>query len=213
MHTLSSSCRLRCVQSRRCVSALIQDWLKEDPALFVKLRACLSGHADPGGVIGALVAPETSIQARAPAPVPRPAPLVQISIAAANASPAPDSVTVDTPEFLEDVKPDESQLARQFMVWLSQGVISGTLSVNTPDAFVHVVAEGLLLTSPRIFREFAKQQIVGSEPVVDVAKRVQRDVLRGDWHLRERGVNILCYERKRAHHGITRINGFVIREP
>ena len=33
-------------------------------------------------------------------------------------------------------------------------------------------------------------------------------------HLRaERGVNILCYERKRSDHRITRINGIVILEP
>lgn len=198
----------------RCVPALIQDWLNEDPALIVELRACLSGHADPAGAIGGLVAREAPIQASALAPVLGPAPRAQALVVAASAPPSPTVVSVDSPEFLEEVKPDESTLARQFMAWLSQGVLRGTLAVNTPDALVHVVAEGLLLTSPRIFREFTKQQVAGSEPAVDAAKRVQREVLREGWHLRAgSGVNIVCYERKRSDHGITRINGIVIREP
>ena len=50
--------------------------------------------------------------------------------------------------------------------------------------------------------------------LADAAKRVQREVLREGWHLRaDRGVNILCYERKRSDRGSTRINGIVIREP
>ena len=93
-------------------------------------------------------------------------------------------------------------------------MLRGTLAVNAPGALVHVVVEGLVLVSPRIFREFSKQQVAGSEPTVDAAKRVQREVLREGWHLRaEGGVNILCYERKRSDHGITRINGVVIGEP
>jgi hypothetical protein len=100
------------------------------------------------------------------------------------------------------------------MAWLSQGMLDGGLSVNEPDALVHVVAEGLLLASPRIFREFAKQQVGVPEAAADAAKRVQREVLREGWHLRaDRGVNILCYERKRSDRGSTRINGIVIREP
>jgi len=198
----------------RCVPALVQDWLNEDPALIVELRACLSGHADPAGAIGGLVAREAPIQASALAPALGPAPRAQALVVAASAPPSPAVVSVDSPEFLEEVKPDESTLARQFMAWLSQGVLRGTLAVNTPDALVHVVAEGLLLASPRIFREFTKQQVAGSEPAVDAAKRVQREVLREGWHLRAgSGVNILCYERKRSDHGITRINGVVIREP
>jgi hypothetical protein len=66
-----------------------------------------------------------------------------------------------------------------------------------------VVAEGLLLASPRIFREFAKQQVGGSRGrLFDAAKRVQREVLREGWHLRaDRGVSILCYEKGRNARG------------
>ena len=200
----------------RCVPAAIQDWLREDPALVAELRACLSGNADPDGVLSELVEsdaprrPPGKAQAVSATPVvPAATPVVAVS------SPDTRSVlAVDSPEFLEEVSPDESALARQFMAWLRQGMLDGRLSVNVPDALVHVVAEGLLLASPRIFREFAKQQVGVPESAADEAKRVQREVLREGWHLRaDRGVNILCYERKRSDRGSTRINGIVIREP
>ena len=198
----------------RCVPALIQDWLNEDPALMVELRGCLSGHADAGGAIGALLNHGALIRSSAPAPAFGLAPRVQTSVAATSAQPAPTVVTAESPDFLEDVKPDESAIAQQFMAWLSQGLLGGYLAVNAPDALVHMVVDGLLLASPRIFQEFAKQQVASSEPAVDAAKRAQREVLRKGWHLRaERGVNILCYERKRSDHRITRINGIVILEP
>lgn len=200
----------------RCVPAAIQDWLREDPALMADLRACLSGDADPDSVLSELVAwdsprrPPGRAQAVSATPaVPAATPVVAVS------SPETQSVlAAGPPEFLEEVSPDESALALQFMAWLSQGMLDGRLSVNEPDALVHVVAEGLLLASPRIFREFAKQQVGVPESAADAAKRVQREVLREGWHLRvDRGVNILCYERKRFDRGSSRINGIVIREP
>lgn len=200
----------------RCVPGLIQDWLGEDQALLAELRACLSGHADPAGVISALVACDAPRRSTAQAPMVGLAPIATAATPGVelSAPEAPAVLAIDNPEFLEEVRHDESALARQFMAWLSQGVLGGTLPVNTPDALVHVVAEGLLLASPRIFREFAKQHVAGSEPVVDAAKRVQREVLREGWHIRgDRGVNILCYEHRRSDRGTTRINGIVIREP
>ncbi len=200
----------------RCVPAAIQDWLSEDAALMAELRARLSGDAEPDSVLSELVASDAPgrlpVRAQALSPasaVPAATPVVAVS------SPETQSVlAAGPPEFLEEVSPEESALALQFMAWLSQGMLDGTLSVNEPDALVHVVAEGLLLTSPRIFRAFAKQQFAGPESAADAAKRVQREVLREGWHLRaDRGVNILCYDRKRSDRGSTRINGIVIREP
>jgi hypothetical protein len=139
-------------------------------------------------------------------------------VAVVRAPAAQTVTTVDSPELLEEVNPVESALAGQFMAWLRQGVLGGALPVNTPDALVYVVAEGLFLASPRIFREFAKL-IGGSEPLFDAARRVQREVLHEGWHLRaDRGLSIFCYEKGRYARGrsdpeTTRINGIVIREP
>jgi hypothetical protein len=200
----------------RCVPAAIQDWLSEDHALMAELRARLSGDAEPDSVLSALVASEApgSQPVRAQLLSPASAVPAATSLVELSATTLQTVITVDPTEFLEDVLPDESALARQFMVWLNQGLLDGSLSVNKPDALVHGVAEGLLLASPRIFREFAKQQVAGPESTADAAKRVQREVLREGWHLRgDRGVNILCYERKRSDRGSTRINGIVILEP
>jgi hypothetical protein len=182
----------------RCVPAPIQDWLREDQALMAELLACLSGLADPVGVISELVAIDVFGSSLAPTPVLSPAPTVPAATSVAvvrvprQRRPSPPW---NSPEFLEEVNPVESALAGQFMAWLRQGVLGGALPVNTPDALVYVVAEGLLLASPRIFREFAKQ-IGGSEPLFDAARRVQREVLREGWHLRaDRGLSIFCYER------------------
>ena len=204
----------------RCVPAPIQDWLREDQALMTELRACLSGLADPAGVISELVAIDIPGNSLAHPPAVSAAPRTPAATPAAvvRAPAAPTVTTVDSPEFLEQVNSVESVLAGQFMAWLKQGVQGGRLPVNTPDALVYVVAEGLLLASPRIFREFATQ-IGGSEPLFDAARRVQREVLREGWHLRaDRGLSIFCYgtgryARGRSDPETTRINGIVIREP
>ena len=200
----------------RCVPAAIQDWLGEDPALMAELRACLSGDADPDGVLSELVAccAPGKLSVRPPvvspaSPVPAATPLDEMGAPAAQTA-----VTVEAPAFLEDCSPGTSVRARQFMAWLNQGLLDGTLSVNQPDALVHRVAEGLLLASPRLFRQFARQQVVGPEAADYAARRVQREVLREGWHLRgDHGVNILCYEHRRSDRGAIRINGIVILEP
>jgi hypothetical protein len=204
----------------RCVPAAIRDWLSEDAALMAELRACLSGDAEPDSVLSALVASDAPgtppVRAHAlspPSAVPAATSLAELSAAAVQTV-----ITVDTTEFLEDVLPDESALARQFMVWLNQGLLDGSLSVNKPDALVYGVAEGLLLASPRIFREFAKQQVAGPESGADATRRAQRqvlrEVLREGWHLRgDHGVNIRCYGYRRSDRGATRINGIVMLEP
>ncbi|MCH9829022.1 MAG: TraI domain-containing protein [Gammaproteobacteria bacterium] len=57
----------------------------------------------------------------------------------------PDHEVASAPAPLED----------DFLHWVSDGVRSGSLKVNTVDARVHVTQEGLLLVSPGIFRDYA----------------------------------------------------------
>jgi hypothetical protein len=199
-----------------CVPALILDWLREDPALMAELRQCLSGRADGAGVISELVGSDAPRRAPPDAKLVRSPPEVPVATPFGEAGlPAGQAVaSTDKAEFLDDVRPEESALAMQFMAWLRQGVLGGTLAVNTADASVFVVAEGLLLCSPRIFREFAKQEMTGSEAVADAAKRVQREVLRQGWHQRaDGGVNMLSYEQSQSGRATIRINGIVICEP
>lgn len=200
----------------RCLPPLIRTWLGEDAALMAELRSVLMGRADAASAIGALVTRATAGAGRVTKPLvstPLQAPATDPAIECSAPS-APPVPTVVEPGFLEDVTTQRSALARQFMAWLRRGVLDGTLAVNGTDAPVHVVDEGLLLVSPRIFREFARQPGRSAEPAVDGARQVQREVLREGWHLRaDRGVNILCYEIKGDGRSGVRISGVVIREP
>jgi hypothetical protein len=210
---VDSTIALRLFERR--VPALIQGWLREDPALMAELRQCLSGRAECAGVISELVGCDARSRTLPDAnSVSSPREVLLATPIGEAGFPVGLVVTDEKAQFLEDVRPEESALARQFMAWLRQGVLGGTLPVNTADASVFVVAEGLLLCSPRIFREFANQQMAGLEVVADAVKRVQREVLREDWHLRaDRGVNILSYEQSQSGRATNRINGIVIREP
>ncbi|WP_301017922.1 MobH family relaxase [Thiothrix sp.] len=52
--------------------------------------------------------------------------------------------------------PDSDDIGQRFLHWLSQGLRTGSHKMNTTDAFLHTVQEGVLLVSPRAFREFGQ---------------------------------------------------------
>lgn len=206
-----------------CVPGAVSAWLKGDAQLMPELLAALSGNFDPANAIGQLV--ERAAGGSSP-----PAKLQS----SAQIKPAPNSAVADMkedlsqtvpstiePEYLDAVREEGSELARRFMDWLRLGIVGGTLSVNTPDALVHRVAEGLLLAWPRIFWEFAKEAgpvggLMGpnADREAGSPKRLQRELLRAGWHLQaERGVNFHCYQWKGDQCRTSRINGLVIVEP
>tara|TARA_A100001391_G_scaffold158059_1_gene116348 strand:+ start:1433 stop:3289 length:1857 start_codon:yes stop_codon:yes gene_type:complete len=43
---------------------------------------------------------------------------------------------------------------KQFLAWLRDGLITGRLAINTPQARIHVIEQGLVLVSPGIFKDF-----------------------------------------------------------
>jgi hypothetical protein len=107
--------------------------------------------------------------------------------------------------------PQSSDGAHRFMAWLQQGLADGTLRVNVAGSLVHFVDEGMLLVSPRIFREFAKRiDEDGGSPANAAGDAGHRQidpapVLRAGWHLRaDKGVNILTYQVMRGEsRGVT----------
>ena len=110
--------------------------------------------------------------------------------------------------------------AMRFMGWVQEGLTSGELRFNESGALVHFVAEGMLLVSPRIFREFAKvhgEDGRGATEAGDEAragKGIQRQLLRAAWHVRaDKGVNILTYQVVRGGRTISQLSGVVIEEP
>jgi len=110
--------------------------------------------------------------------------------------------------------------AHRFMAWLQQGLANGTLPVNVAGALVHFVPEGMLLVSPRIFREFATRfgdDGHGPAPAAgdpDIGKTMQRQFLRAGWHRRAgKGVNMLSYQVMRGERAVSQLSGVVIPNP
>lgn len=111
--------------------------------------------------------------------------------------------------------------ARRFMGWLQQGLADGGLRINEAGALVHFVDEGMLLVSPRIFKEFAKRfgedglsTVVAGGHDIDAGRWIQRQVLRARWHVQaENGINILIYQVTHRGRARSRLCGVVIKSP
>lgn len=195
------------------VPVRVLEWLAQDPQLMSELRAILDGGSGPTGclaelVIGGPVA--TLAEQRAPAGAGD-----ALRTGRSNeARPEQVGRAMGTPEHLEAVEPDLSGAAGQFVAWLRQGVATGALKLNAVGGMVFVVAEGLLLVSPGVFRAYAQQRGTGREGLSDAARRVQRAVLNEGWHLRgEAGVTMLEYQSTQPEGPHVRVNGVVIRHP
>lgn len=46
-------------------------------------------------------------------------------------------------------------LGRQFINWLQNGILQGTITVNEPNSFVHYIPEGALILTPMAFIQFS----------------------------------------------------------
>lgn len=60
--------------------------------------------------------------------------------------------TSSSPE--EEATQASGDAGKQFQAWLRDGLVKGRLAINTPQARIHVVPEGLVLVSPGIFKDF-----------------------------------------------------------
>ena len=227
-------------------------WLAADGILMGELKACLSGEgAVRSGAIGHLVCrakcsmtvgPKdikvhgTAI-ATPPPESPGSAPGVVVQAGVKLTTLPSDEEYLDD---VNEVRPDSSSShpaievprkpmqpkavdgVQRFMGWLKAGVSGGSIRINESSALVHGVSEGMLLVSPGIFREFAKQcreeiaslraGVTASD--VDVGKWVLRQVLRAGWHLQaEQGVNMLTYQVMRGERPASNLSGVVIKNP
>ena len=228
----------------RVVPPHIREWLEKDPALMRELLAFLSGEESTrAGAISELVrraagesaSPDVLPTVHADRTMPsaagidtgqitRPASVVE-AVGPNTESEYLDDVedvpagSIKRSRALDSGSTQASDTAGRFMSWLRQGLADGTLRANQAGAFVHFVPEGMLLVSPRIFREFArhfagdgKSNDAAGEP--DIGKPIQRQLLRAGWHLRaDKGVNILTYQVMRGNRAAARLSGIVICEP
>ncbi len=91
----------------------------------------------------------------------------------------------------------------RFLAWLREGVTTGRIQLNTVNARVHVVPEGLLLVSPAIFKDFDRENW----------QHVQKRFTKLRIHRRHTdGTNIHTYKvtgkRKQS-----RIKGYLLPDP
>ncbi len=87
-------------------------------------------------------------------------------LAAVAASPSPVATVIEAPAFTKPV-----DLGQAFLEWLKAGLASGALPINTVNARVHRVREGVLLVSPGIFRDYG---IAVQAPWASIQKRFQK---------------------------------------
>jgi hypothetical protein len=228
------------------VPAPVLAWIAEDSGLMSALRACLSTEGSaPCGALSELVL--RAATGTSPSRLQRrPEAVTEVSMSAIEEETATrqtgvfDDATRSAQQGAASARAPSadsrnaggqtsrvpnirsSEVVCRFVEWLRTGVADGSIRVNEPGAMVHGVEEGLLLVSPRVFREFSKEireaeLAVGGRPPADpeeFAKWLQRQVLREAWHLRdERGVNILAFRVMRGDRAVSRLCGVVIRDP
>ncbi|MGI9573305.1 MobH family relaxase [Alloalcanivorax xenomutans] len=54
----------------------------------------------------------------------------------------------------KDAEAASGDAGKQFLAWLRDGLATGRLAINTPQARIHVIEQGLILVSPGIFKDF-----------------------------------------------------------
>lgn len=95
---------------------------------------------------------------------PTPEPSTPVAPASQQAVPAPAHKPATTTNTVPATKvhlpeatgnPDSDDTGERFLHWLSEGLRTGQHPVNTTEAFLHTVKEGVLLVSPRAFKLFA----------------------------------------------------------
>ncbi len=184
-------------------------WLEEDPAVWAALTGSLVGpmaSANPINdivdVAARVVSPSSkaSFEGHVPKGLQQPESL-RVSDLEDRSSKSSEHETAETPP----------GLAGDFIDWLRSGLREQSLPLNTREALVHSVPEGLLLVSPGLFRAFLKRASLEVTSTVDPLKFLQREVLKLGWHLQsEGGLNLQTFEWKSGPRVGTKVHGVVI---
>jgi hypothetical protein len=107
---------------------------------------------------------------------------------------------------LSSTSPDD--LGEAFLSWLVVGIASKKLDYNNPGTRIHVVPEGVLLVSPGLFQDFAKEPDA-SDGSWD---KVQKRFLKLGLHERTaNGMNVHRYIVTGQNRS-TAINGILVRD-
>jgi len=212
---------------RRIVPIVIQDWIGDDKVLLAEIHGILSG--DPAarqGPVGLLVARAvTEFTRRHNTIAANPGVTINtgIEVAAPTSAVALIPPAVTMPVAVDPGTGIEGHhLAYQFMCWVTSGITDGSIRINDAAALVHFVQEGMLLISPRIFREFARQ--FGEDGAgatlpekVDESRlgtAVQSKLLQAGWHQPTlNGNNIQTYDVVKHRRLVSSLSGVLLTSP
>jgi hypothetical protein len=107
--------------------------------------------------------------------------------------------------------------AQRFMAWVQQGIADGSVEYNEAGAFIHFVPEGMLVVSPKAFREFATRFEASIEPgdggsAREPWQQVQRDFQRSGYALRVEGGTFMHFYNVSGPGG-KRLVGQLVAQP
>jgi hypothetical protein len=110
-------------------------------------------------------------------------------------APLPQNPTSERPPSARQaVQPDSGDPVSQFFDWLRQGVQSNKITVNKAKARVHGVEDGVIVVTPGIFQDFAKDDANTGQLSWN---SIQQKVLKKNWHVRDaKGLNVIRYRVK-----------------
>lgn len=101
----------------------------------------------------------------------------------------------------ENLKLDDPNIARHFIIWLQEGLQERKIQVNNNKALVHVVKEGALIVTPIAFKKFLWENKLNNEgdninkQVTRIQDRLKKTMEKKKLHRRTKfGVNIHTYQ-------------------
>jgi integrating conjugative element relaxase (TIGR03760 family) len=117
---------------------------------------------------------------------------------------------------------ENPHIAEQFLAWLKDGIRAHRITVNRPDALVHVVKEGVLIVSPLSFKLFVRELGLISDTqgeemaqaqtkaATKVQKQLERMMVKQKLHRKTRqGMNIHTY-LVQGEHREAKIRGWLL---
>ncbi|EAO2263308.1 hypothetical protein E2S83_24005, partial [Salmonella enterica] len=99
---------------------------------------------------------------------------------------------------------------QQILPWLSEQILSGSLTVNNKDSQIHIVGGLVFLPTPHIFFSFMKEKNYPPELKNDI----QREFERQGVHFMQKGKGVFScvkYESENRRGRYEKISGYLIK--
>ena len=123
-------------------------WLSQYPEVFNLWLLTLSGRYAEAGILGEIITKADQYAAGKPLSQNDENQRLQSE---AESEPQPSGQPVATSR-----RAKAKQTGQEFLQWLRQQIVDDTIGINTLNAPLHTVDEGLLLVSPAIFRRYLR---------------------------------------------------------